>query len=179
MSDIETIDPWPMSSQSPRAFNALFLRHQRDIYAYILTLMPDRNDAEDVFQQTCLMLLEKAGEYDPQRRFFPWACGFALNEVRRFRRAHHRERLQLDEAAIESLVSVQAKTAGPIQKRLELLKDCVASLPPEKRDLLARAYGSARGLKGLAAQLQIDLNTLYKRLERIRRILFACMERRA
>lgn len=178
MSDVKTFDAWRMGSQSPRAFNELFLRHQRDVYAYILTLVPDRNDAEDVFQQTCLMLLEKAAEYDPERRFFPWACGFALNEVRRFRRTHYRERAQLDDAVIESLASAQAQPGAQIDKRLDLLKDCVAALPPEKRDLLAKAYGCARGLKDLAAHLQIDLNTLYKRLERIRRLLFACMERR-
>lgn len=168
-----------MNPLSPRPFNELFLRHQRGIYAYILTLVPDRNDAEDVFQQTCLALLEKAEEYAPQRAFFPWACGFALNEVRRFRRAHHRERVQLDEAVLESLASVQLKAAGQIEKRLDLLMECVAALPAEKQELLAHAYGYARGLKGLAAHLQIDLNTLYKRLERIRTALFLCMERRA
>ncbi len=76
-----------MNSPSPNPFNELFLRHQKDVFAYILTLTPDRNDATDVYQQTCLALLEKQAEYDPRREFFPWACGFALNEVRRFRRA--------------------------------------------------------------------------------------------
>lgn len=161
-----------------RPFNELFLRHQRGIYAYILTLVPDRNDAEDVFQQTCLTLLEKADEFDSERSFFPWACGFALNEVRRFRRSHCRERAQLDDAVLESLASVQLKSAGQLEKKLDLLMECVAALPPEKRDLLAKAYGCARGLKGLATHLQIDINTLYKRLERIRTALFLCMERR-
>lgn len=115
-----------------RPFNELFLRHQRGIYAYILTLVPNRNDAEDVFQQTCLTLLEKADQFDSERPFFPWACGFALNEVRRFRRAHHRERVQLDDAVLESLVHVQLKSAGPMEKRLDLLMECVAALPAEK-----------------------------------------------
>ncbi len=75
-----------MASPSSQ-IHELFLRHQKDVFAYILTLVPDRNDAEDVYQQTCLALLEKQSEYDVGREFFPWACGFALNEVRRFRRA--------------------------------------------------------------------------------------------
>jgi RNA polymerase sigma-70 factor (ECF subfamily) len=168
-----------MHAQATSSFNELFLRHQRDVYSFIVTMVPDRNDAEDVFQQTCLMLLEKAEEFDPERRFFPWACGFALNEVRRFRRAHHRERSPLDDAAIDSLADVQQKAAEQIDGRLDSLKDCLAALPSEKRDLLAKSYGCVGGgLKAVATQLKLDVNTLYKRLERIRRILFVCMEKR-
>ena len=43
-----------------------------DVFAYILTMTPDRNDAADIYQQTCLALLEKQAEYDPRREFFPF-----------------------------------------------------------------------------------------------------------
>ena len=99
-------------------FNELFLQHQRDVFAYIVTLVPDRNDVEDVFQQTCVALLERQKEYDPRRKFFPWACGFALNAVRRHRRAHHRERTPLSDAVIESLASVQSNSAERIEARM-------------------------------------------------------------
>ena len=165
-----------MNSPSPNPFNELFLRHQKDVFAYILTLVPDRNDAADVYQQTCLALLEKQAEYDRRREFFPWACGFALNEVRRFRRAHYRERMQLDDAVIESLASVQFKSANQIESQLDLLMDCFASLPADKQETLMQCYTHHGGMKDLAARLALDPNTLYKRLERIRKILLECME---
>jgi RNA polymerase sigma-70 factor, ECF subfamily len=165
-----------MDSLSPTTFNELFLRHQRDVFAYIVTLVPNRNDAEDIFQQTCVALLERQTEYDPQRNFFPWACGFAINAVRRHHRAHHRERISLSDAVIETLANVQSKSADRIEARLELLFDCLAKLPAEKRDLLMRCYARKGGLDELAAKLQIETNTLYKRLERIRRVLFECMD---
>jgi len=166
-----------MDSSLPTTFNELFLRHQRDVFAYIVTLVPDRNDAEDVFQQTCVALLENQKEYDPQRKFFPWACGFAHNAVRRHRRAHHRERLSLSDAVIEALATVQSKSAQIIEARIELLSDCLGELPAEKREFLMCCYSSDGSLDGLAAQLQIETNTLYKRLERIRRVLFECMDK--
>jgi RNA polymerase sigma-70 factor, ECF subfamily len=166
-----------MDSSSPRTFNELFLRHQGDVFAYIVTLIPNRNDAEDVFQQTCLMLLEKQSAFDVERKFFPWACGFALNEVRRFRRAHYRERMSLSDAAIEVLANVQSQSADLIADRLELLADCMAELSAEKRELLMRSYMRKDGLDQLAAQLRIETNTLYKRLERIRKSVFECMEK--
>jgi RNA polymerase sigma-70 factor (ECF subfamily) len=165
-----------MSLPSPNPFNERFLRHQKDVFAYVLTLMPNRDDAADVYQQTCLALLEKQTEYDPRREFFPWACGFALNEVRRFRRAHGRERMQLNDAVIESLASVQSRAAGEIEAQLDLLTHCLESLPTEKRETLMRCYSHHGAVKDLAVRLGLDANTLYKRLERIRRLLIECME---
>lgn len=158
-------------------FNELFLRRQKDIFAYVLTLVPDRNDAEDVYQQTCLALLQKQAEFDPGREFFPWACGFALNEVRRFRRAHGRERTHLDDAVIESLASVQFKSEGQMESQLALLMDCLAELSLEKRQVLMQSYSYHGGLKDLASRLCIEPDTLYKRLERIRKMLFECMQK--
>jgi RNA polymerase sigma-70 factor, ECF subfamily len=165
-----------MSLKSPNPFNELFLRHQKDVFAYILTLAPDRNDAADVYQQTCLALLEKQADYDPGRPFFAWACGFALNEVRRFRRAHHRERTQLSDAVIESLASVQSKSAPQIETQLDQLMGCLDSLPVEKRETLIECYAHRGGMRDLAMRLALDPNTLYKRLERIRKVLMDCME---
>lgn len=166
-----------MNSPSPNPFNELFLRHQKDVFAYILTLSPDRDDAADIYQQTCLALLEKQAEYDSRREFFPWACGFALNEVRRFRRAHHHERMQLDDAVIESLASIQANSASKIDRQLDLLMDCLASLPADKRETLMQCYSHHGGVRDLATRLDLEPNTLYKRLERIRKILMECMEK--
>jgi RNA polymerase sigma-70 factor (ECF subfamily) len=166
-----------MNMSSPNPFNELFLRHQKDVFAYILTLVSDRNDAADIYQQTCLALLEKQAEYDRHRAFFPWACGFALNEVRRFRRAHYRERMQLSDAAIESLASIQSKSANRIESQLDMLMDCLDSLPADKRETLMQSYSHRGGMRDLAARLAVDPNTLYKRLERTRRILMECMEK--
>jgi RNA polymerase sigma-70 factor, ECF subfamily len=166
-----------MNSTLADPFSELFLRHQKDVFAYILTLAPDRNDAADIYQQTCLALLEKQEQYDPGRAFFPWACGFALNEVRRFRRAHHRERMQLSDAVIESLASVQLKSASQIEGKLDLLMDCLESLPADKRETLMQCYAHRGGMRELAVRLALDPNTLYKRLERTRKTLMECMER--
>jgi RNA polymerase sigma-70 factor, ECF subfamily len=165
-----------MGSSSPGSFNDLFLRHQRDVFAYIVTMVPNRVDAEDIFQETCLKLLENAELFDPERKFFPWACGFALNQVRKFRRSHGRERWQFDDAVLESLAEVQVESSGSLEERLQLLVDCLAKLPAEKRELLLACYGCQGSLNDLAIQFGIEPPTLRKRLERIRRTLFECIQ---
>ena len=56
--------------------------NQHRVFAYIVTLLANRDDAEDAFQSTCLVLWKKWKEFDPSRDFFGWACGVANNEVR-------------------------------------------------------------------------------------------------
>ena len=58
-------------------FAELFVTHQSRVYGFIATMLPNRSEAEEVFQQTSLILWKKWHEYDPQRNFLNWACGVA------------------------------------------------------------------------------------------------------
>ena len=74
------------------SFVALFVKNQRRIYGYILTVVPDCNEADDLFQQTSLVLWEKADEFRPDGDFVRWACGIAFNVVRNWRVKKRRDR---------------------------------------------------------------------------------------
>ena len=56
-----------------------FLQHQDRVYGYIVLMLPNRHDAEDVFQQTSLILWQKWDQFDPEQDFLSWACGIARN----------------------------------------------------------------------------------------------------
>jgi RNA polymerase sigma-70 factor, ECF subfamily len=71
-----------MLSDGQRVFAEQLTRDQHRIFAYIVTLVANRDDAEDIFQDACLVLWEKWKEYDSRRSFFGWACGVAHNKVR-------------------------------------------------------------------------------------------------
>jgi RNA polymerase sigma-70 factor, ECF subfamily len=166
-----------MTILSSNQFHELFLQHQHELFAYIVTLVPDRNDADDIFQETCLKLFEKAREFDLTRRFFPWACGFALNEVRRFRRDHFRAMWHFDEVVLDRIADAQVTLADAIEARLQHLAECLAQLSPEKRELLLQCYSRRESLNDLAVQFGIEPYILRKRLERIRKTLFECIDK--
>ena len=72
-----------MDSSPHDRFIERFVRSQDRIYAYVATVLPNRTDAEEVFQQTSLVLWQKWRELGPSRDFVRWACGMAHHEVRR------------------------------------------------------------------------------------------------
>src|SRR5262249_54956902 len=48
-----------------KVFLPLFLQNQRRLYAYILTLLPNRADADDVLQEASLVMWDKFDERAP------------------------------------------------------------------------------------------------------------------
>ena len=42
---------------------------QKSLYAFILSMIPNKSEAEDILQETNLILCQKAGEYDPSKHF--------------------------------------------------------------------------------------------------------------
>jgi DNA-directed RNA polymerase specialized sigma24 family protein len=71
-------------------FLRLFSCHSQRIYEFILTLVMRRADAEEIFQDTCLILWKKFDSYDPAGNFHAWACRIAYLDVLQLRRTNRR-----------------------------------------------------------------------------------------
>src|SRR5689334_17876152 len=50
-------------------FAALLRQHQNQLFGYIYSLVRDLDDADDLFQQTSLVLWDKFDLFDPSRSF--------------------------------------------------------------------------------------------------------------
>ena len=47
-------------------FVALLVASQQRVHRFLLTLVPCRQDAEDLLQQTCLTLWQSRAKFDPE-----------------------------------------------------------------------------------------------------------------
>ena len=104
-----------MDSHRQEQFARAFLQYQDRLYGHIVLMLPNRHDAEDVFQQTSLILWKKWDEFDWGGDFLAWACGIAHNEVRNFLRHRGRDRLVLSDKLLDDLADVRSRPAlvGP------------------------------------------------------------------
>src|SRR5438067_818009 len=117
-------------------------RSQTRLYGYIHSLVRDLNDADDLFQQTSLILWKKFDEYDPRRSFFSWACGVARFEVINFVRTRSRQRLYFSDDLSLLLIEAQEQLANDeLDDRRDALAQCVEKLRERDRALLAECYG--------------------------------------
>ncbi len=157
-------------------FVQLFAQARDHLFAYIFALLPHWSDAEDVFQQTSLVLWRKFGRFQPDTDFLAWACRVAFYEVRNFRRTASRDRLRFNDALLAQLAEERPLSPERDCLHRDFLLECIAKLSEQERALLDRAYEGETTLRQLAEELHRSPQTIYNRLNLIRRALFECVE---
>jgi RNA polymerase sigma-70 factor (ECF subfamily) len=168
------------SNSQPR--EARFAAHLREIqarlYGYIHSLVRDLNDADDLFQQTALILWKKFDEFDCEHSFFSWACGIARLEVVNFLRSRGRRRLYFSDDLNLLLIEAQAEmTSVEVAERRDTLAKCVAKLRDRDQELLMECYDDDAGVNQAAGRRGRSPQSVYNSLRRIRRALYECIAR--
>lgn len=157
-------------------FVRLLTRYSSQIYGFILMLSVNRSDAEDVFQETSVVLWEKFESYLPGTDFRAWACRIAFFKVQSHRRSSGRFRTLSDEAfealAADALALVEEKDV-----RGDALAECLEKLADRDRRLLEQKYFGQLTTAQLAKQLSQSTHSVYRALTRIHNRLLECMQR--
>lgn len=158
------------------AFLRLFTRHEPELRAFVRSCLPRLGDVDEVMQEVSLVAWRKFGDLSDRSRFGSWACLIARYEILKYRRAHARDRLVLDESVIEALADEAAEELPLHARRMAALDVCFEKLPAARRDLVIAAYSPGNSQKDLAAQLGRTEGSLYQLLARIRQELLSCVE---
>jgi RNA polymerase sigma-70 factor (ECF subfamily) len=159
-------------------FLTLFSQHHRQIHAYLYGLLHNHHDADDVFQRTSLVLWEKFGEFQPGTNFVAWACRVAFFQVCNFLRTASRDRLRFSDDLLNLMADERARHAGADDQRAEALTECIGRLSGRHRDLVRKAYDRDRPIRDLAGEMGQAVQTVYNQLNRIRQVLYDCVEQR-
>lgn len=158
-------------------FAELFSRCRLQVYRYILTFIPHRADADELFQQTSLTLWKTWDRFDPAREFLPWAFGVARNEIRNFARRQKHVQLLSDDM-LDSLTALRLQEEHEFEERQQALQACLEQLSPVQRSLVQECYGGEHSLKDVAAQRGQSAEAMYKAVQRIRQVLHECISRK-
>lgn len=166
-----------MDVEKHRQFAERVVRTQQRVFRYVASLVPNRADAEELFQQTCLTLWENWDRYDPELDFLPWACGIAHNHVRNFQRKRGNSQVQLEADVVDLLAARSAELQLSDDDKLAALRQCLAELNDKNRTLI-ESYYAGRTVPEIAAARSATPNAIYKLLHRIRESLQTCVGHR-
>lgn len=158
-------------------FGLSLTRYQTSLYAYILSLVPDRNAAEDILQETNLTLWEKAEQFEAGSDFLAWATTIARYKALHARRDYARDRLQFSPAVTEQLADRMAERIAGVDTRRRALRDCLAKLPTDDQQMLAQRYHAEGSVQRLAAQTGRTASAVSQKLYRLRAILMECVRK--
>lgn len=158
-----------------KAFEALLLRHKDRIYRFINMKVRDGALAQDIFQDAFIKIVNtlKAGNYNEEGKFLPWAMRIAHNLVIDYFRKNNKVKLisesssQRDDFNIFHTIkqqdaSIQDQiTKGELESQMVEL---VEYLPEAQRDILQMRIFKEMSFKDIAELEGISINTALGRM---------------
>ncbi|MDP1796206.1 MAG: sigma-70 family RNA polymerase sigma factor [Planctomycetaceae bacterium] len=176
-SGIDTLGETPSGELPTDDFVSLFSRYQRRLFLYILTQVPHPVDAEEILQETSVVIWRKAAQFQPGTNFFAWVSQVANFEVMKYRSRRKREKLQFSDEFIAQVATEAVARADELELRRNALLHCIEKLRPQDRELIQQRYAPGETGKNLAESKHRPANSVYQSLGRIRRTLWECIQR--
>ncbi|HEV2467869.1 MAG TPA: sigma-70 family RNA polymerase sigma factor [Candidatus Sulfotelmatobacter sp.] len=161
------------------ALSELVSRYQNRLYRYLLRIVRQPAEAEDLFQQTWLRVVEKIRSFDASRNFDSWlftlARNLAIDHLRRIRPQ------SLDEPLAEPLAnSWQSETVAdrlpskdhtPLDQALAAerrtqISEAMTGLPMIYREVLTLRFEDEMKIEEIAQVTAVPVSTVKSRLRR-------------
>jgi RNA polymerase sigma-70 factor (ECF subfamily) len=165
------------SSRQDRFVMLLKGVHQR-LLAYLVSMLANRHDAEDVLQRASITMWRKFDTFEAESDFMAWASTVAFYEARNFQRVASRSRLRFDADLLETFASERLQDLRQHDERMEVLQRCVQVVDEKSRSLIQAIYADGVEIAALAQKLGLAPQTLYNRIGAIRRELAEAIARR-
>ena len=149
---------------------------QRRLYGYVLTLVPDPQAAEEILQQTNVVIWEKSKEIDTIEHFSAWASKIAYFQTLAYLKKVKRDRMHFDNELIEKIATAVNERRILLDDRVEALRGCLRKLTDKDRDLIRRRYEFGASLDGVSEAVSRTRGAIKQALYRIRGALMQCIE---
>jgi RNA polymerase sigma-70 factor (ECF subfamily) len=124
---------------NPSALHDLYVRYADNIYSYVLTILRNHHEAEDVTQQVFAKLMGALARYEDRGApFLSWLLRLARNAAIDHVRARRA-------VPVAEPLEQAPEIAGADRDRLETLRSALGTLPEDQREIIV-----LRHLAGLA-----------------------------
>jgi RNA polymerase sigma-70 factor (ECF subfamily) len=168
----------PMQPHQAEQFAALWASAQSTVSAFIRTLVPDYQQADEVIQRVAVTLVRKYDQYDQTRSFAAWAVGVAKFEVLYYRRERATDRHRFGDDIVEQIASryeILAEEADPLR---DALKHCLDKLEGRSKQIVELRYRRCLSSASIADEMELSSGAVRMLLLRVRDALRRCIERR-
>jgi RNA polymerase sigma-70 factor, ECF subfamily len=163
-----------------RAYRELIERYQSRVFSLALRMVRQREDAEDLTQETFVRMFRAADRYDPTRPFGAWlftiASRLCIDHIRR-RKLKVVSLSQSEPGSTEDhQMDLEDPGLGPDEitsrnQEERRTQELIDSLPPHYRIVVMLRHQQDLSYDEIAAALGIPLGTVKARIHRARALL--------
>lgn len=163
--------------RADESFIQLLTAEQFKLLHYIAKLLGNPNEAQNILQETNLVLWRKSHEFQPGTNFSTWAHSVAYWQVRAFVRDRQRDKHVFSEELVRQLASKDPSESVDTDIRIAL-RHCLSGVSAANLKMLRERYEEGASIQTLADRLGKNPSAVKVALLRIRRALLRCIERK-
>jgi RNA polymerase sigma-70 factor, ECF subfamily len=160
-----------IAQQDNNAFAEFYDRHATLLFSVASKILREPGDAEDVLQETFVLIWEKAASFDPKLgKASSWAAVLVRNKaIDRIRASQRRSRLN-DEAGAE--MAIARETDSTVNEavhghdKAKMIQTAIVELPEEQRHAIELAFFSGLTQHEISKKLNQPLGTIKARIRR-------------
>lgn len=146
-------------------------KYGRRLYGLCLTLCANREDAEDLYQDTWIKVLKSIHQYDETKEFEPWLTTICVNTYRNFLRRLEKSPIFNGFSSGEEKDRRLESTADIPPEDYSDLHSAVSRLPEKLRVTVILFYFEDMDLKSTSQVLGVPQGTVKSRLNKARKLL--------
>ena len=170
LSDKQLVDNYRNGNVA--SFELLVERHQNKVFSYILSLVRDRQLADDIFQDTFLKIIRtiKAGAYKEEGKFIQFAMRIAHNLVidhfRKSQRLPMTDSVNKDYDLIDNakITDLSVEDRMVTEQVYDDIRKMIDFLPEEQREVLNMRMYADMSFKDIAEATNVSINTALGRM---------------
>lgn len=151
-------------------------KHGRRLYGLCLSLCRNREDADDLYQETWLKVLKNFQKYDTSQPFENWLSAVCVNTYRDFLRKKKRSTQNFDFVSSEEKDRFLESVPQKVQEDYSVLRLAIENLPEKLRLTVTLFYFHGLNEKMAADALKIPVGTVKSRLNKARKLIKEAME---
>jgi len=168
--------------QARAVFEILVRENQAMLMTYLQATLPERSVADDLFQETMLVVWQKLDEYDRTRPFGPWLRGIAARLVMAHFRKVKNNAIPLSAETLEylsqQLQHISERPGDTWGQKTEALTACIETLPDHHKQAINLRYFEQIPVAKISGITKVSAEAIKKRLQRARAQLLDCLKRK-
>ncbi len=148
---------------------------QPAVFGYVLSLVKDFTDAEDILQKVALAVVDKFETYDSNYSFQGWAFGIAKNQTRTFQKKKYTDKHVFSDELVDIVADAFDKVESEFSDLHEQLLKCVEQVEGRAEVVLTKCYRDELKPAAIGRDLGISSGNVSVILHRTHQFLKNCM----
>lgn len=164
-----------------QAFAILVNRYKNMVYTLVLQLLKNKEEAEEVSQDTFIKIYKNLGKFKGDSKFSTWVYRIAYNtcldRIKTYKKT--RNTVGIDEFTQNQVRTLE--TAFDLMDRADReqsIKECLQKMPEDDATLLTLFYYEELSLTEISKVIGIEPNTVKVKLFRARKRLATILKKR-